>query len=96
MDQVFKKKRINPHIVVCECGDINTLTDLVSANMGISFLTTRIANNQPNISAVPLDPPVVTYTSVVTKKGRTLTPLAEVLRKHLISSFQGIGKGPES
>jgi LysR family hydrogen peroxide-inducible transcriptional activator len=94
MDQVFKKKRITPHFV-CEC-DINTLVDLVSANMGISFLTARIANNQPNIKTVPLDPPVVTYTSVVTKKGRKLTPLTEILRKHLISSFQGIKNGPSA
>jgi LysR family hydrogen peroxide-inducible transcriptional activator len=87
MDWIFKTKRIKPHIV-CEC-DIDTLSDLVSAGMGISFLTARVAKHQPDISVVPLDPPVVTYTSVVTKKGRNHSLLADTLRNHLISSFRG-------
>ncbi|WP_101910205.1 LysR family transcriptional regulator [Marasmitruncus massiliensis] len=86
MDYVFKKYHIQPHIV-CEC-DIETLADLVSANMGISFLTARVAKNQCNVCALPLYPPVATYTSVVTKKGINKKPVIVKIKEHILSSFQ--------
>ncbi len=85
MDKVFEKNRIKPH-VVCEC-DIETLSDLVSANMGISFLTARVAVNQHNIHAVPLYPPVTTYTSIVTRNEKHEKPLISKFRDHIIKAF---------
>jgi LysR family hydrogen peroxide-inducible transcriptional activator len=86
MDWIFQKNKIKPHII-CEC-EIDNLVDLVAADMGISFLTTRVADSHPAIAVVPLHPPVTIYTSVVTKKSRKNKPIIEEVRNYIIAAYQ--------
>lgn len=86
MDQVFKRSRIEPRIV-CEC-DMDSVADLVAANVGVSFLTARVAGLQRNIVALPLHPPVSTQTSIVVRKGRLSEPRIAELKRHIETAFR--------
>ena len=48
---------------------------------------TRVAVNQHNIHAVPLYPPVMTYTSIVTRNEKHEKPLISKFRDHIIQVF---------
>ncbi|MCG2797670.1 MAG: LysR family transcriptional regulator [Cellulomonas sp.] len=86
MDQLFRRSRIEPRIV-CEC-DMDSVGDLVAADVGISFLTARVAEVQRDVVVLPLQPSVTMETSIVVRGDRVLEPSISELRRHMIASFE--------
>lgn len=66
---VFEKNNINPFIV-CECSGLDTMIGLVADGIGVSFLTSRVAEayKNSNVKAIPILPSIECQTALVLAK----------------------------
>ena len=69
MQQEFLKRGIKPNYVF-ECSSTSTLVNMVSEDVGISFLTKRVASkiNTDTVKLIKLTPSIMNYTSIVILK----------------------------
>ena len=72
----FHAINVKPNIVL-ESGQITTIKGLVAHGVGIAFLLDFIAEDQSNLSAVPLEEPIFVDIGLAWKKDRYVSKAAQ-------------------
>ena len=85
----FKESNINP-LVVCECSGVDTMIDLVANRMGVSFLTSMVAENYEHnkVKAIPILPPIKTQTALVLPKYTQHTKITLAFKNFILDKFK--------
>ncbi len=82
---------ITPNIIL-ESNQVITIKGLVANNVGITFLLDFVAEDGPEITAIPLDEPLFVDVGLAWKKARYVSKAAQSFinfcKDHLTSSFQ--------
>lgn len=84
----FEKADINPFIV-CECSGIDTMIGLVADGIGVSFLTSRVAETYKNnnVKSIPIFPSIKCQTALVLSKYTQHNSITLAFKNYILDYF---------
>ncbi len=88
ISKAFEKSNINP-LIVCECSGTDTMIGLVADGMGVSFLTSKVAEKYAhnNVKAIPILPPIKSQTALVLSKYTQHDKITLAFKNYILDKF---------
>jgi len=88
ISMVFEKNNINP-LIVCESSGVDTMIGLVADGIGVTFLTSRVAEKykHDNVKAVPILPPIKCQTALVLSKCAQHNKITLAFKNFILDNF---------